>query len=83
VFKRNAVQLITVRGYPVREVSRCLGVSSHALYRWMKLVADPGPTVPRMDHEAKHRRPKRELAPVSEERDIPKEVGQTELIRWA
>jgi transposase len=29
-FKRDAVRQITVRGYPVREVSRHLGVSSHA-----------------------------------------------------
>jgi transposase len=30
-FKRDAVHQITVRGYPVREVSRRLGVSSHSL----------------------------------------------------
>ncbi len=32
-FKRDAVQQIRVRGYPVREVSRRLGVSSHSLYK--------------------------------------------------
>jgi transposase-like protein len=31
-FKRDAVH-----GYPVLEVSRRLGVSSHSLYKWMKL----------------------------------------------
>ena len=31
-FKRDAVHQITVRGYPVREVSRRLGVSTHSLY---------------------------------------------------
>ena len=36
-FKRDAVHQITVRGYPVREVSRRLGVSTHSLYKWMKL----------------------------------------------
>jgi len=35
-FKRDAVHQITVRGYPVREVSRRLGVSMHSLYKWMK-----------------------------------------------
>jgi transposase-like protein len=29
-FKRDAVHQITVRGYPVREVARRLGVSTHS-----------------------------------------------------
>lgn len=40
-FKRDAVQQITVRGYPVREVARRLGVSSHSLYKWLKLFGEP------------------------------------------
>jgi len=32
-FKRDAVQQITVRGYPVAEVSRRLGVSKYSLYK--------------------------------------------------
>ena len=36
-FKRDAVHQITVRGYPVREVSRRLGVSKYSLYKWVKL----------------------------------------------
>ena len=36
-FKRDAVRQIRGRGYPVREVSLRLGVSSHSLYKWMKL----------------------------------------------
>ena len=31
-FKRDAVHQITVRGFPVREVSRSLGVNTHSLY---------------------------------------------------
>lgn len=69
-FKRDAVQQITVRGYPVREVSRRLGVSSHSLYKWIKLFAEPTPKTSRVDHEAENRRLKRELARVTEERDI-------------
>ncbi len=42
-FKRDAVQQITVRGYPVREVARRLGVSSHSLYKWLRLFAEPAP----------------------------------------
>ena len=44
-FKRDAVQQITLRGYPVREVSRRLGVSSHSLYKWLRLFAEPAPSV--------------------------------------
>lgn len=71
-FKRDAVQQIRVRGYPVREGSRRLGVSSHSLYKWMKLFAEPAPRMAGMDHEAENRRLKRELARVTEERDILK-----------
>uniref|UniRef100_UPI003B5247FD IS3 family transposase n=1 Tax=Roseovarius indicus TaxID=540747 RepID=UPI003B5247FD len=68
-FKRDAVHQITVRGYPVREVSQRLGVSTHSLYKWLKLFAEPVPK-PGVDHEAESRRLKRELAKVTEERDI-------------
>lgn len=73
-FKRDAVQQIRVRGYPVREVSRRLGVSSHSLYKWMKLFAEPAPKMSGMDHEAENRRLKRELTRVTEERDILKKA---------
>jgi transposase len=73
-FKRDAVQQIRVRGYLVREVSQRLGVSSHSLYKWMKLFAEPSPMVLGVDHEAENRRLKRELARVTEERDILKKA---------
>lgn len=73
-FKRDAVQQITVRGYPVREVSRRLGVSSHSLYKWIKLFAEPAAKAPGLDHEAENRRLKRELARLTEERDILKKA---------
>ncbi len=73
-FKRDAVQQVTVRGYPVREVSRRLGVSPHSLYKWLKLFADPAPRPSGVDHEAENRRLKRELARVTEERDILKKA---------
>ena len=74
-FKRDAVHQITVRGYPVREVSRRLGVSTHSLYKWMKLFGEPAPKRPGVDHEAENRRLKRELARVTEERDILKKAA--------
>lgn len=40
----------------------------------MKLFADPAPKVPSVDHEAENRRLKRELARVTEERDILKKA---------
>jgi transposase len=73
-FKRDAVQQITVRGYPVREVSLRLGVSSHSLYKWLKLFGEPAAKSVGTDHEAENRRLKRELARVTEERDILKKA---------
>lgn len=74
-FKRDAVQQITVRGYPVREVARRLGVSSHSLYKWLKLFGEPVSKSVSVDHEAENRRLKRELARVTEERDILKKAA--------
>ena len=71
-FKRDAVHQITVRGYPVAEVSKRLGVSTHSLYKWVKLFCDPASKTPDADHEAENRRLKRELARVTEERDLLK-----------
>lgn len=69
-FKRDAVHQIKVRGYPVREVSQRLGVSTHSLYKWMKLFEEPASKSSSIDHETENRRLKRELARVTEERDI-------------
>ena len=75
-FKRDAVHQITVRGYPAREVSRRLGVSTRSLCRWMKQFDDPAPNKPGVDPEAENRRLKRELVRVTEERDILKRVSR-------
>lgn len=55
-FKRDAVQPIQVRGYPLLEVSRRLGVSSHSLYKWLGLFAEPALKLDSIDHEAESRR---------------------------
>ena len=70
-FKRDAVAQITERGYPVAEVSQRLGVSPHSLYAWMKKFSQSRGCD---DRDAEIRRLKRELARVSEERDILKKA---------
>jgi transposase len=65
-FKRNAVW-----GSPVGEVSERLGVSTHSLYKWIKMYAQ----TLSVDHEAENRRLKRALARMTEERDILREVA--------
>ena len=67
-FKRDAVAQITERGYPVSEVSERLGVSKHSLYAWKRKFAKTASDETEKDAEI--RRLKRELARVSEERDI-------------
>jgi transposase len=74
-FKRDAVHQIAVRGYPVREVSPRLGVSTHSLYKWMKTYAQAASQAASVDHEAENRRLKRELARMTEERDILKKAA--------
>lgn len=74
-FKRDAVHQITVRGYPVREVSERLGVSTHSLYKWMKTYAQAASKASGVDHEAESRRLRRELTRMTEERDILKKAA--------
>ena len=69
-FKRDGVAQITERGYPLSEVSERLGVSKHSLYAWKRKFAKSAPG--EADKDAEIRRLKRELARVSEERDILK-----------
>ena len=73
-FKRDAVHQITVRGYPVKEVSQRLGVSTHSLYSWVKKYSDSSEATDKDEHSAEIRRLKRELAQVTEERDILKKA---------
>ncbi len=72
-FKRDAVAQITERGYPVAEVAKRLGVSQHSLYEWKKKFSKSS-SLAGDDKEAEIRRLKRELARVTEERDILKKA---------
>jgi len=38
-FKRDAVELVTVRGYSVAEAARNLGISENLLHTWKKKLA--------------------------------------------
>ena len=72
-FKRDAVRQITERGYPVAEVSQRLGVSQHSLYEWKKKF---GASNAKGNDEAEEiRQLKKELARVTEERDILKKAA--------
>lgn len=71
-FKRDAVAQITERGYPVAEVSKRLGVSPHSLYAWKKKFSKPSGGDG--DQAAEIRCLKKELARVTEERDILKKA---------
>jgi transposase len=73
-FKRDAVAQITERGYPVAEVSQRLGVSQHSLYEWKKKFSKSSSSSSEDGQAAEIRRLKRELARVTEERDILKKA---------
>jgi transposase len=72
-FKRDAVRQITERGYPVAEVSQRLGVSAHSLYAWRRKYTSEASRGG--DQSDEIRQLKRELARVTEERDILKKAA--------
>ena len=71
-FKRDAVAQITERGYPVAEVSQRLGVSQHSFYACKKKVSKPSGSDG--NQAAEIRRQEKDLARVTEERDILKKA---------
>jgi transposase len=72
-FKRDAVLQITERGYPIAEVSKRLGVSQHSLYAWKRKFTQASGSG-EDEQAAEIRRLKRELARMTEERDILKKA---------
>ena len=78
-FKIDAVAQVTERGYLVNEVAERLGVSTKSLYTWMAQFSKPQR---QSDQEAEVRRLKKELARVTEERDILKK-GETIFRHWS
>lgn len=75
-FKIEAVRQVVERGYPVSEVASRLDVTTHSLYAWLKKY---GPEADK--HQAKAgeqaelKRLRKELARVTEERDLLKKAA--------
>ncbi len=75
-FKIEAVKQVVELGYPIREVARRLGVTTHSLYAWKKQFGpDSAEHVEKVSAEREIRRLKKELKRVTEERDILKKAA--------
>jgi transposase len=75
-FKRDAVAQVVDRGYAVREVAKRLGISTKSLYSWKAQFAKPAKMREvEADLTFELRRIKKELARVTEERDILKKAA--------
>ena len=70
-FKRDAISQVKDRGYSVRDVASRLGISTKSLYDWIKEFSK-SPQQGEQDLEIK--KLKKELARVTEERDILKKA---------
>ncbi len=77
-FKAEAVRLVATSGKPLTQIARELGINEQTLHSWKKQAsASDGTGVPSADHFAQEeeiRRLRRELARVTEERDILKKA---------
>lgn len=74
-FKKDAVSQVVDRGYPVAEVADRLGVSTKSIYTWKSQFSKPCKTRESENEQASEiRRLKRELARVTEERNILKKA---------
>lgn len=75
-FKRQAVQLLNAGQRPAAEIARELGIPRNRLYKWQKDVAAHGGAFPGSGRQptptAELVSLRRELARVTEERDILK-----------
>jgi transposase len=78
-FKRQAVHLLNAGQRPAAEIARELGIPRNRLYKWQKEVAAHGGAFPgsgrQMEPAAELARLRRELARVTEERDILKKAA--------
>ncbi len=74
-FKIEAVKQITEHGYPVQDVSKRLGVSTHSLYAWRKKYGSGEVHAAHLDDQhGEIKRLRAELKRVTEERDILKKA---------
>ena len=74
-FKQDAVAQVVERGYPVSEVAERLGISTKSLYTWKgQFAKSPRVRAETSEQVAVIKRLKRELARVTEERNILKKA---------
>jgi transposase len=78
-FKREAVRLIIQGGRRTRDVSKDLGINENVIYRWIRQYKDDTEnSFPGKGHqkpaEEELRKLKKQLADVTEERDILKKA---------
>lgn len=74
-FKRDAVMQVVERGYAVSEVADRLGISTKSLYTWRAQFAKPARVRDaELDLAAELKLVKKELARVTEERNILKKA---------
>jgi transposase len=76
-FKAEAVRLVASSGKPLAQIARELGINEQVLRQWKKQAQTADGAGVRPDHfaqEEENRRLRRELARVTEERDILKKA---------
>jgi transposase len=74
-FKKDAVAQVVNRGYAVREVAERLGISTKSLYKWRTQFFKPEKVLSgEAVLTAELRQARKELARVTEERDILKKA---------
>jgi transposase len=74
-FKQDAVRQVVERGYAVSEVAERLGISTKSLYTWKAQYSQsPRVRAEGSEQAVEIKRLKRELARVTEERDILKKA---------
>ena len=77
-FKQDAVAQVVERGYAVSEVAERLGISTKSLYTWRaQFTKAPRLRAEDSEQAAEVKRLKRELARVTEERNILKKGPHT------
>ena len=80
-FRIEAVKQILEHGHSVADVSRRLGVSTHSLYKWIRLQQIPAAQrLEQASQSEEMRRLKAELKRVTEERDILKKRRRTSRV---
>ena len=76
-FKQEAVNQVTVNGYPVSDVAKRLGISAKSLYDWIKIFSKPTKQrIEDVDLKAEVARLKKQLRRAEQERDILKEAAR-------